>query len=57
MASHITLSKKQSVALSKYLQATLGDSVDELVEKIGQEDAFTLLTLNQRLQDREAKEG
>lgn len=50
MANHASLSKKQAIALRRFLKLKLGDSVDDLVEEIGQEDAFVLTLLYQRLE-------
>lgn len=56
MANHASLSKKQATALRRFLKLKLGDSIDELVEELGQEDAFVLVLLHQRLERLEAKE-
>lgn len=49
MANVASLSLKQVRALHKHLEATLGDSIDSLVEQVGEVDAFTLVLLKQRL--------
>ncbi len=55
MANYASLSLKQVRALHKYLHMKLGDSVDGLIEEIGEADAFTLVLLKQRLETRLAK--
>ena len=49
MANHASLSKKQADALQRFLEAKLGDSIDELVAEIGESDAFVLVLLHRRL--------
>ncbi len=56
MANHASLSKKQAIALRRFLKLKLGDSIDELVEELGQEDAFVLTLLLQRLERLELEE-
>ncbi len=50
MANVASLSKKQALALKRFLKLKLGDSVDDLVKEVGQEDAFVLTLLHQRLE-------
>ncbi len=57
MGNYASLSLKQVKALHKFLDKTLGDSIDDLVKEIGEEDAFVLVLLKQRLGSRIAKEG
>lgn len=56
MANAASLSHKQARALSRFLTSKLGDSIDELVEEIGEEDAFVLVVLRRRLQETVSKE-
>lgn len=56
MANAASLSHKQARALSRFLTSKLGDSVDDLVKELGQEDAFVLVLLNQRLIENLSKE-
>lgn len=49
MGNHASLSLKQVEALAKFLEIKLGDSVDELIEEMGEADAFTLVLLRKRL--------
>ncbi len=49
MANYASLSLKQVKALHKFLSKNMGDSVDGLVKEIGEEDAFVLVLLKQRL--------
>ena len=55
MANHASLSKKQADALQRFLKIKLGDSVDELVKELGQQDAFVLVLLHQRLEANSAE--
>ena len=48
MASHTSITKPQQLALHKFLEAKLPKSIDKLVDEVGQEDAFRLLSLKER---------
>ena len=52
MAAHLTISKGQSEALNAFLDKHLPESIDDLVEQVGQDHAFKLLKLKARLNDR-----
>lgn len=56
MANYASLSRKQTRALQRFLKLKLGGSIDELVKELGQEDAFVLVLLSQRLERSVAKE-
>lgn len=49
MANQASLSRAQTIALSKWLELSMPESLDELAEKIGTENAFRLTTLRERL--------
>lgn len=49
MANHASLSRAQAEALSKFLEKHMPDSLDELAEAHGTEDAFRLTQLRERL--------
>lgn len=58
MASgYFSVSSGQAEALLKHLNATLGTSIDASVKKYGQEEAFRLHTLRDRLERHVAKDG
>lgn len=52
MPNHTSLSHAQAKALSKWLEATMPNSLDELAEKVGTEEAFRLAQLRERLKER-----
>ena len=43
------MSEKQSKAVLSFINRHIPDSIDKLVEDIGQKDAFTILSLRERL--------
>lgn len=51
MANVASLSKTQAEALSAWLEATMPNSLDELAEKIGPDNAFRLVKLRERLKE------
>lgn len=51
MANVASLSKTQAEAISAWLEATMPDSLDELAEKIGADNAFRLVKMRKRLKD------
>lgn len=55
MGNHASLSKNQAEALGRFLQKTLGDSVDTLIKEVGVKDAFTLVSLKERLVEKMEK--
>lgn len=57
MANYASLSRKQLKALHAFLEKQMPESIDELVEQIGQEDAFTLTLLKSRFDEQVAKEA
>ncbi len=56
MANYASLSLKQVKVLHKFLEKALGDSIDDLVKREGEVDAFALILLKQRFATRLAKE-
>lgn len=57
MANYASLSLKQVKALHRFLELKLGDSVDDLIEEVGEADAFVLVLLKQRMAARMEKES
>lgn len=49
MANHLSLTKPQCGALKKLMDLTVGTSIDALVKQFGQEDAFRIIQMKQRL--------
>ena len=49
MASHMTISKGQTEALKQFLDKHLPEDINKAVEEFGQETAFRLYKLNERL--------
>lgn len=52
MANHTSLSMTQATALLAFLEATMPESLDELAELVGNEHAFRLTLLRDRLREK-----
>lgn len=57
MASHMSITEPQAKALNKFIEAKLPETIDELVQEMGQEDAFRIYAVHQRLPKEETEEG
>ena len=53
---YFSVSSGQAAALLKFMKEKLPASIDETVKMVGQEDAFKLHTLRERLERHEAKQ-